>query len=254
MSNRYFYTVEYRRPADGAILGYSYSRSYPLAVQDSALPPAQQGGTDTWTSNAVDSAVSRAKKTVRLLAFANPNLNGFLTLTFRGTPDENRVQTEFDRWRRAVARKYGQKRFKFLGVKELQKRGIIHYHLLVNFCPDMVSLRPGKFSSGSWTAGYSDFSLINGDENFDVSLYLLKYLAKNMHAHIFSQAYVRSRGLTNPIPRYYDFRRPIPHYARLFHRSVGNGVVGMEIMEYSYVVSMTQKGDFHELQATYRTQ
>ena len=201
---KYFYEKRFRRP-DGTVFVKQYSRSFPLDVDISELPRTGQ-------SNSKEASVSRAKSKLHLLAFHNPQLIGMLTLTFKeNLDDEVEAQRRFDLFRRAVSRDY--KSFQFLGVKEFQKRGAIHYHLLVNFCPGQIHSplwdSPNQQQSSYWTEGISDFRLIQGDNTWRTELYLLKYLGKDKFKP-FKQYYVRSRNLNRiSDPVYFPSREPI---------------------------------------------
>lgn len=227
---RFFYEKRYFRP-DGEVYAKRYSRSFNLGqeVQERDKPQF---------SNVQEASISRARSKVRLLAFSNPDLTGLLTLTFKDIPTEEEAHRRFDLYRRLVARSY--KGWKFLGVKELQQRGSIHYHILVNFCPGIIPSpnNSSKRISDLWSYGFSDFQVIKGDDKWRTELYLLKYLAKDK-VKLFTQYYVRSRGLKELEPRYYDNREPLhPLATNLFHTHTGKkGIASMDILEYTYSIT-----------------
>lgn len=203
---KYFYEKRYYRQ-DGEVYVKKYSRSFPL---DKIIE--QKDGQPT--SNVQQASMSRAKSTVRHLAFSNPQLLGLLTLTFADNIiDENLANTLFDNFRRSV-KKHCKNKFEYLGVKERQKRGSIHYHLLVNYCPDVQPSpnNPKKLICGLWPYGFSDYSPITGDKNWRTELYLLKYLGKE-NKRLFSQHYIRSRGLKKLDPRYFNTQEQIHPFA-----------------------------------------
>lgn len=191
---RYFYQKTYYL-LTGDRLVRRYSRSYSVGSREKTNDKSSTGSNPEASSKA---SISRALSKVRLLAFSNQDLVGLLTLTFEeNIIDESEAQRIFDLFRRRVARLY--KGWKFLGVKEYQKRGAIHYHLLVNFCPAPVraenpKLTTVRYNCSLWTWGFSDFSFVHGDDMWRTELYLLKYLSKQKGAN-FKQKYVRSRGL-----------------------------------------------------------
>jgi hypothetical protein len=244
----YFYEKRYNRD-DGITFARRYSRSFQYGKEPPDLEPElyDRGylerdtppvDSDERARASLASSVSRARAKVRLLAFSNPSLVGLLTLTNYDIPSEDVARQRFDYYRRKVARDYP--RWQFLGVKELQKRGSIHFHLLVNFCPDEV-LRPLwdnpiQKQSASWKYGISDYQVIKGDDKFRTELYLLKYLTKGTEK-LFTTYYVRSRNLTEIKPHYIKDRLPFPnHIQHFFTTTISNNYVeNFEITEYTYI-------------------
>lgn len=233
--DEYFYEKRYKRK-DGRTYVKRYSRSFPLGRE------VEQGQEDR-KSNVAEASVSRARSKVRLLAFSNPDLLGFLTLTFRGVPTEEEAQECFKQFRDRVS-KAGYKNFKFLGVKELQKRGSIHYHLLVNYCPGLTASpnNPGKLICPEWIYGFSDYDVLKGDDGFQVELYLLKYMTK-LKTKLFKSYYVRSRNLDEIKPQYSPYREPIhPLAENIFSTMCGNK--NMEfflVQEYNYDIHTNKR-------------
>jgi hypothetical protein len=231
---RYFYEKRYFR-ADGEVYVKRYSRSFELRKD---IPKYEY----VVGTNVREASASRAKSMVRVLAFSNPQLIGLLTLTFKDNlSDEGEAHRRFDLYRRKVAR--FRKGWQFLGVKEYQKRGAIHFHLLVNFCPDFT-VSPNnsrKFISSLWGYGFSDFRFITGDDKWRTELYLLKYLGKDKVKY-FTTYYVRSRGLNLIEPRYSDAKEPLhPLAQNIFCTNVKNNFVeNFQIVEYTYAI--TNKG------------
>jgi len=242
----YFYEKRYARP-DGKTLGRRYSRSFEYGERPSGLKPEQLHGEDSKNtskvaslrpnSQAIESSISRARSRVRVLSFSNPQLTGLLTLTFKDIPTESESARRFNLYRKKVARHHPG--WQFLGVKELQKRGSIHFHLLVNFCPAQVhrplSNRPLQQQSDLWDYGISDFRLIEGDDKFRIELYLLKYLTKNTEK-LFKTYYVRSRNLNDIKPTYISDRLPYPDNIEHIYTTIisNNYVEKFEITEYTY--------------------
>jgi len=232
---KYFYQKKYYR-IDGEVYVKRYSRSFPLGEPVEKRDEAP-------TSNVSQASLSRAKSRVRLIAFSNPQLASLLTLTFRDCPSEEEAHCRFDLFRRKVARSY--KGWQFLGTKELQKRGSIHFHLLVNFCPDM-QLSPHnnkKFICGYWEYGFSDYSIIRGDDQWRTELYLLKYLGKD-DQKLFKTYYVRSRNLSELKPVHYPNIEPIhPRAEHIFLTRISNKFVDrFDILEYTYSITTKHKG------------
>lgn len=228
----HFYEKRYYRQ-DNEVFVISYSRSFPLRESKNSAPSEKNPESAT----AEDSALSRARAKMKLLAFSNPELVGFLTLTQKDSPTEEEANRRFAIFRKRVSRIYDG--WRFLGVKELQKRGSIHWHLLVNFCPGKTpSQKPGRFNCKLWEYGFSDYAEIQADEKFRTELYLLKYMTKN-HQKIFKSYYVRSRNLKELQPRYISTKEPLhPLAENIFYRAIKNPHVdNFLITEYTYNVS-----------------
>jgi len=74
----------------------------------------------------------RTRKKIRQLVNSNPTLDKFLTLTFaENVQDIKLANYEFKKFRQKLEYELGRK-FKYLGVIEFQKRGAIHYHLMLD--------------------------------------------------------------------------------------------------------------------------
>lgn len=231
----YFYEKRYRR-RDGSTYVKRYSRSFNLGE-------GVERSDDDKHSNVAEASASRARSAVKLLAFSNPQLQGLLTLTFEGTPTEEECVRRLDQFRRKVARQV--RGWQYLGVPELQKRGVLHFHLLVNFCPDMQPSpnNPRKRISGAWDWGWSDYEVIKGDDKWRTELYLLKYLGKEK-TKLLSTHYVRSRGLNKIEPTYYNTREPLHPLAENVwktHIKAKEGIEGFTITEYTYDITNIAK-------------
>lgn len=193
--------------------------------------------------NSITSSISRARNKVKILAFSNPDLVGLLTLTNADCPSEDEALLRFKNFRETVKRA-GYTDFKFLGVKELQKRGSIHWHLLVNYCPgETVSPHNVKKRICSlWKFGFSDYQLIKGDDKWRTELYLLKYMSKN-HLKLFRQYYVRSRNLDLIEPVNSPISHPVPPQAEnlwiseISNNFVDNFVITDYTINYKYLSS-----------------
>lgn len=234
---KYFYEKRYYRRHDGQVYARRYSRSFKFGQGSEPSEPELRNGISKSGSNSVEASISRARTRVRVLAFGNPSLTGLLTLTFSDIPSEETASHRFKVFQQKVRRHHSG--WQFLGVKELQKRGSIHYHLLVNFCPEQVHKplwnAPLQQQSALWEYGISDFRPIHGDDRFRTELYLLKYLTKGVEK-IFKSYYVRSRNLHEPTVVYIRDRLPFPSNAENFFTTTisNNHVEKFEITEYTY--------------------
>lgn len=136
----------------------------------------------------------------------------FITLTFKeNIKDLDYANKEFNKWRTAMSRacKRDGFDFKYLGVPEFQKRGAVHYHLLTNLqCGSKYLEFQKGIDDGTkmydvkyWKHGFSSgFDVIKDtDDKFNVALYILKYLYKDLDERLFGHTRVlKSNNLEKP--------------------------------------------------------
>lgn len=135
---------------------------------------------------------SRARASVRRYANANPQLNKFLTLTFKeNITDLDFAHYEFDKFIKRV--KTRVKGVQYIAVLEFQKRGAIHFHLLCNF-PYM----PVEEIAKLWGNGFVRINRIDNVDN--VGAYITKYMSKdNLDERLQGRkCYTMSKGLHAP--------------------------------------------------------
>lgn len=136
----------------------------------------------------------------------------FITLTFKeNIKDLDYANKEFNNWRTAMSRacKRDGFDFKYLGVPEFQNRGAVHYHLLTNLpCGSKYLEFQKGIEDGTkmydvkyWKHGFSSgFDVIKDtDDKFNVALYILKYLYKDLDERLFGHTRVlKSNNLEKP--------------------------------------------------------
>lgn len=157
----------------------------------------------------VDS-LSRSRKLLIDYSCENEHLfNSFITLTFKeNVTDLTDANKKFNIWCRQIKRfmkKIGSD-FYYLGVPEFQKRGAVHYHLLTNLEVGYAPLSLQKHKNNMydvlyWKNGYaSAFDLSNTDEQFNIALYITKYLYKDFDKRLFGHTRVlKSNNLKKPV-------------------------------------------------------
>lgn len=162
-----------------------------------------------------------ARNRVRRYALANFDSNDcFITLTYREN-FQDVVQADKDF--KAFVRKFKgytglQKDFKYLAVREFQRRGAIHYHFICNWAhpsrhvdnEDYIK-RLERIVGEIWGNGFVDIKPLNkansrnkkynGKPVDNVGAYLSKYMSKEyddsrLKGH---KAYLNSKGLDKPI-------------------------------------------------------
>lgn len=161
-----------------------YIKNYNTPNPSHFLPNRLQSqlGTDSY-SRSLRRAFSRAKQ----LAFFNPDLTQFITLTYKANQTDLQqalldIQILIKYQKRLIEKQTKTTKtptFKYIYVFELQKRGAIHVHMVANdfLATKMVN---GRLNVLGWQQhGFSDVKTIkNTDNNFKPYLYLFKYMQK----------------------------------------------------------------------------
>lgn len=146
--------------------------------------------------------------------------NSFLTLTFKDEIfDISVANKKFDSWKTQIQRycKKHNQDFYYLGVPEFQKNGRVHYHVLTSLKHDIdiIKKEPIKTYNNKkgkwydieyydipyWSYGYSSSFDIKKetDDNFNLALYLIKYLYKDMDNRLFgNKKILKSNNLEKP--------------------------------------------------------
>jgi len=137
--------------------------------------------------------VKRTRQRIRRLVNCNSDLTKFLTLTFASNIcDIAQANTFFNQFIKRLSRLYPN--LKYLAIPEYQKRGAVHYHILLN-----LPFVPVKDLENIWGLG---FIFINRIENVDnVGAYVCKYLGKeNFDSRFFhKKKFFRSSNLLLPV-------------------------------------------------------
>lgn len=159
---------------------------------------------DKYGSCRVDN-LSRSRKLVIDLAYENQAIwKSFLTLTFsENIKDIDYANKCFNCWLTSIRQCFTD--FSYLCVPEFQKRGAVHYHLLTNLDvgSDLLPVQNAKknmYDVKYWSYGFtSAFDLRLADDRFNVSLYVCKYLYKDIDDRLFGRKKVmHSRNLRLP--------------------------------------------------------
>lgn len=143
-----------------------------------------------------------ARNTTRRLALANFGIgDAFVTLTYaKNMQDLNEADDDFKKFIKRFKYHYNLDDLKYVAVRELQDRGAIHYHIMMDFKkPDWVlnedelkKLERDFFSI--WKHGWVDIKFM--DEVDNVGAYLIKYMTKNLSIELYKgkKMYLCSRG------------------------------------------------------------
>jgi len=142
--------------------------------------------------------LKRVKRNCRRLAFAN-NLNIHLVLTYReNMQDIDKADEDFKQFMKDLHLLYPY--VKYLATRELQKRGAVHYHVLLNQRVD------NKKVQNLWNHGF--ISLMQHQNKLKAIMYVLKYISKEVGTTVMKtknghtkKAYLSSKGLKNEVEK-----------------------------------------------------
>lgn len=150
--------------------------------------------------------VRDARNITRRLALMNfgPG-DKFITLTYaKNMQDLEQADKDFKNFMKRFRYKFDLKELPYIAVRELQKRGAIHYHMLCSFPLDFENEHHIKywervFGQEIWRHGFVDIKPIDHVDN--VGAYLIKYMTKNVSIELFKgkKVYLCSKGLERPL-------------------------------------------------------
>ena len=136
----------------------------------------------------------RARQTVRNMANVNFSQNSkFVTLTFaENVVNVNEAYRMLSNFFKRLKR-YLKKPPQYIAVLEFQKRGAIHFHVLMN-----IPYIPHKELERLWGHGFVKINQIDDTDN--IGAYITKYMTKeNMDERLAGQkSYTMSRNLRKP--------------------------------------------------------
>lgn len=121
----------------------------------------------------------------------------FMTLTFaENQKDYKKAYRSFNNWVEKIRRVYGID-LKYMSIKELQKRGAIHYHLVVF---DMESSDIAFKVLREWRHGRVHIKKIKNLYAWSIANYLGDYMSKKEQSiHANKRVFTTSRNLKQPI-------------------------------------------------------
>ncbi len=155
--------------------------------------------------------MTRTRNLLLGLALSNEeHWKSFITLTFaENVKDVATANTYFNKWRTQFARGCKKEGFslKYLCVPEFQKRGAVHYHILTNVPLGSELLPKQKYKQKMYDVKYWPHGFCSGfdvknkvDANFNIGLYMIKYMLKDLDKRLFQKKKVlSSRNLEKPI-------------------------------------------------------
>jgi len=151
-----------------------------------------------------------ARNLTRRLALMNfNNEDKFITLTYKDNMrDLGKADKDFKDFVKRFKYQMGMDQLKYLAVRERQKRGAIHYHMLCDWKQEMKTeeeirhfervLGTGNWGVGIWRGGFVDIKPIDHVDN--VGAYIIKYMTKNLSIELYKgkKLYLCSQGLERP--------------------------------------------------------
>lgn len=189
MDNRLGYNIRLIYSGEKTIEVYHYNRAI-LLGRTMNVEGRNTNGTGDKT-NIKKTSIHRTRTKLARLINAN-EWNYFLTLTFA----TDLIDTDaISRMFRKMKRMYGE--FKYVYVKELTKKGRLHYHILLNI--DLGTIEDIReyerwFSKNVWEQGFVKLKPVH--EQSALSGYLCKYLTKDLDLDaIEGRLYNSSRNL-----------------------------------------------------------
>lgn len=128
----------------------------------------------------------------------------FITLTFKeNVTDIIFADEEFKKFIKRFKYKFNLDKLKYIAVREFQKRGAIHYHMLCDWdfdftCEEQIRDYERLLGEKIWSHGFVDIKQMNHVDN--VGAYLIKYMTKNVAKCFFKgrKIYLCSQGLERP--------------------------------------------------------
>jgi len=178
---------------------FKYDRSPPLKRRSSNKPRRRRLRN---VSRRADSIVACRKQFVRLVRanLSESNPPALLTLTMREIVDISDAYKAYTLFCKRLRTQYGED-LSWIGVPEFQKRGAVHFHMLLFGLPYEAykGERRSRRIASLWGHGFVDIIKTNG--NARLSTYLGKYMSKAMHDRrlIGKRAYSASRNVVRPV-------------------------------------------------------
>lgn len=134
----------------------------------------------------------------------------FLTLTFaENVSDIKYCNREFSKFTKRLNRRiYGtdKKQLKYLAVWEAQKRGAIHYHVVLFGLPYIKSAELREV----WGHGFVKINRVDVDHRANVGRYISKYFSKDVDEGSYKQKkFFRSQNLVQPAVERFTSLEPL---------------------------------------------
>ncbi len=124
--------------------------------------------------------ILRTRSRLRRMIRCNTDLCKFVTLTFNTSIIDLKIANKkFAKFVERATKRYPD--FKYIAVPEFQKKGRVHYHLLVNV---KEYINSDEFEKKIWRNGFCKTKKLRQGTRLD--LYLSKYMSKDIDKRLFS--------------------------------------------------------------------
>lgn len=172
------------------------------ARSENRVKSSSNGSRLSRASKRADFSLRRARR--NFIRIARSNLTetakpAFLTLTFSANASLSYAAPRFNGFTKKLS--YHFPGVRYLAVPEFQKRGAVHYHLLVWGLPKQTVLyeRNTRFLADLWGHGFID--AIPTDGSTKLASYMAKYLFKAIQdvRLVGRRAYTASRNILRPV-------------------------------------------------------
>jgi hypothetical protein len=185
-----------------------YSKGYVLNIDERAKKGRKKGDIDSSNDKYREKVLNKARRSIRRILEANIGQYGddkitkFLTLTFSDNVNDLEVANyEFKKFiQRLNYEVFGKKgnELKYLCKPEFQKRGAVHYHVVIFNMPYVKS----KIIEDIWGNGFIKINRTKGVKN--LVGYICKYLYKGIDDERMKgkKSYFTSRGLKDSMEIY----------------------------------------------------
>lgn len=139
-------------------------------------------------------SLTRTRRNIRRLINANPVMSKFLTLTFaENMVDIDVANYEFKKFIERLKYQYPTLELKYLTVIEFQKRGAVHYHMVLN----TPKIKASKIAE-LWGNGFIKINQVKKCDN--LGAYVSKYLSKESTERLYNRKkFFCSHNLERPI-------------------------------------------------------
>lgn len=124
--------------------------------------------------------------------------SSFLTITFKeNITDVKLAHNEFEKFMKRLKRYLKRTKIKYIATWERQKRGAVHYHIILFDVPFMDVNKLEEI----WGNGFVKINQIaKSVKQWEIGVYLTKYFVKDIDKkERYSNAYSKSRGLIEPV-------------------------------------------------------
>lgn len=153
------------------------------------------------------------KQNLLRLIRCNTDLTKFVTLTYKNNI-KNRKKAYNDLKQFTTKLKLNYPNLKYISIIEYQKRGAIHFHLLMN-----IPYIKHNFIEKLWNKGFIKINYIKNIAN--TSLYLTKYFTKDTFNRLYKEKkYTSSRNLKKP--NVYINQKAIDIFSNLKLKNISN--------------------------------